>query len=162
MTPQILVDQLKASKEYLDRATRELSEEDSAYAPDTDAFTDAQQMAHIANTVDWFVEGAFGSGFNLDFEADIQNVKKVTSLKEARAMCTNSYDNATKLIGSKTTEEIAEPMPAGPIMGGDPKFVIVSGIVEHTAHHRGSLSVYTRLCGKVPPMPYMEVEPSNS
>ena len=44
----------------------------------------------------------------------------------------------------------------------DPKFVAVSGIVEHTAHHRGSLSTYTRLCGKVPPMPYMEVEPSNS
>jgi uncharacterized damage-inducible protein DinB len=26
--------------------------------------------------------------------------------------------------------------------------------VEHTAHHRGALTVYSRLLGKVPPMPY--------
>ncbi len=69
MTPQILIDQLKSSKEYLDRATRELTEEDSTYAPDADSFTTAQQMAHIAATVDWFIEGAFGDGFNMDFEA---------------------------------------------------------------------------------------------
>jgi uncharacterized damage-inducible protein DinB len=27
-------------------------------------------------------------------------------------------------------------------------------MVEHTAHHRGALTVYSRKLGKVPPMPY--------
>ncbi|MFP6582212.1 MAG: DinB family protein [Candidatus Hydrogenedentota bacterium] len=41
------------------------------------------------------------------------------------------------------------------IMGSVPKHVVLGGIVEHTAHHRGALTVYTRLAGKVPAMPYM-------
>ena len=36
----------------------------------------------------------------------------------------------------------------------EPRLGVVSGIVDHTAHHRGSLAVYARLRGKVPPMPY--------
>ncbi len=160
MTPQIFASQLTASKEYLDRATRELSEEDSTYAPDADALTVAQQFGHIAKTVDWFVEGAFGAGFDMNFDEHVLILKDIASLKEARALVTESYDTAIALILSKTAEELFEPMPAGPIMGGDPKLAIVSGIVEHTAHHRGSLSVYTRLCGKIPPMPYMETEPT--
>ena len=162
MTPQILVDQLKASKEYLDRATSELSEADSTYAPDDEAFTTAQQMSHIAKTVDWLMEGGFGEGFDMNFEEQATILRDIASLKGARSLCAQSYDNAIKLIASKSTEEIFEPMPEGPIMGGDPKFVVVSVIVEHTAHHRGSLSTYTRLCGKVPPMPYADVEPSNA
>lgn len=140
MTPQILIDQLKSGKEYLDRATRELTEADSTYAPDADSFAAAQQRAHIAKTVDWFMEGAFGDGFDMNFEEHVTVLKDITSLKGARSLCTQSYDNAIKLIASKTTDEIFEPMPAGSVMGGDPKFVAVSGIVEHTAHHRGSLS----------------------
>ena len=31
---------------------------------------------------------------------------------------------------------------------------IVWAMVEHTAHHRGALTVYSRPLGKVPPMPY--------
>jgi len=47
------------------------------------------------------------------------------------------------------------PMPEGPVLGGAPRIAIVSGITDHTAHHRGALTVYARLSGKVPPMPYM-------
>ena len=39
-------------------------------------------------------------------------------------------------------------------MGGQPIGDIVWSIVEHTAHHRGALTVYSRLLGKVPIMPY--------
>ena len=39
-------------------------------------------------------------------------------------------------------------------MSGAPRLAVVSGIVDHTAHHRGALSVYCRLLNKVPPMPY--------
>ena len=34
--------------------------------------------------------------------------------------------------------------------------VVVSAITDHTAHHRGALTVYARVSGLVPPMPYMD------
>ena len=40
-------------------------------------------------------------------------------------------------------------------MGGQPVSDVFWGLVDHTAHHRGALTVYARLLGKVPPMPYM-------
>jgi uncharacterized damage-inducible protein DinB len=39
-------------------------------------------------------------------------------------------------------------------MGGQPVSDIVWATVEHTAHHRGALTVYSRSLGKVLPMPY--------
>jgi uncharacterized damage-inducible protein DinB len=39
-------------------------------------------------------------------------------------------------------------------MGGQPISDIVWGMVEHTAHHRGALTVYSRQLGKIPVMPY--------
>ena len=33
---------------------------------------------------------------------------------------------------------------------------IASAITDHTAHHRGALTVYARVSGLVPPMPYMD------
>jgi uncharacterized damage-inducible protein DinB len=40
-------------------------------------------------------------------------------------------------------------------MGGQAMSGVVWGMIEHTAHHRGALTVYSRLLGKVPPMPYV-------
>ena len=156
MTPENLVKQLKASKEYLDRASRELTEEDSTFAPHADSFTTAQQFAHLAWCVDWYVEGAFGDGFDMNFEEHDTIARKVTSLAKAREKCERSFASVIQLIASKSPEDVLELLPEGPVMGGQPKLAIIAGIVEHTAHHRGALGVYTRLRGKVPPMPYME------
>jgi len=60
-------------------------------------------------------------------------------------------------VKSHTAEEWATPLAPGPIMGGAPRLAVFSAIAEHTAHHRGALSVYSRLLGKVPPMPYGEM-----
>jgi uncharacterized damage-inducible protein DinB len=47
-------------------------------------------------------------------------------------------------------------LPKDGVMGGAPRIAIVGAIADHTAHHRGALTVYARLLGVVPPMPYME------
>jgi len=39
-------------------------------------------------------------------------------------------------------------------MGGEPRAAVVGAIVDHMAHHRGALSVYARLLGYAPPIPY--------
>lgn len=147
--------QLLASKEFFERSTRVLEEADSAFRPAEGMMTAAQQVAHAAQTIDWFVEGASGTkGFDLDFASHAKALESVTSLTAARQMLETAFAGAVDFIRSCDAEKLAQPLPAGPIMGGQPVSDIVWGIVEHTAHHRGALTVYSRLRGKVPVMPY--------
>ncbi len=155
--PYNFANQLLASKDFFDRSTRVLEEPDSAFRPKDVTMTAAQQVAHTAQTVDWFINGiSRPEGFDLDFEKQAKALENVTSLKIARQMLDTAYARAVEFIRSRTPEQLAEPLPPGPIMGGQPTTDIVWAIVEHSAHHRGALTVYSRLLGKVPIMPYGE------
>jgi uncharacterized damage-inducible protein DinB len=117
--------------------------------------TAAQLVAHTAQTIDWFVQGVSRpEGFDLDFEKHAKALEGVTSLSTARQMLETAYANAIHFLRSRSPEDFSRPLPPGPIMGGQPVSDIVWGIVEHTAHHRGALTVYSRLLERVPPMPY--------
>lgn len=153
-----LVEQMNTSKEYFDRSTRVLVEADSAFAPLPDLMSVAQQVAHTAHTLDWFIEGATRpEGFRLDFEEFGKQVSAVTSLKAARTWLDRAHANFIAVIGKMSDAELFAPLPAGPVMGGAPKLAIVSAVADHTAHHRGVLTVYSRLLNKVPAMPYMDM-----
>jgi uncharacterized damage-inducible protein DinB len=69
-------------------------------------------------------------------------------------MLAAAYANAVQFLRSRSAEDLARPLPPGPVMGGAPVTDIVWSMVEHSAHHRGALTVYARELGKVPPMPY--------
>ena len=147
--------QLVASQDFFERSTRVLDEADSGFRPREGMMTVAQQVAHTAQTLDWFIEGAFRpEGYDLDFAKHAQALEAVTSLAAARQMLKAAYANAIQVLRSCSAEDLARPLPAGPIMGGQPISDIVWAMVEHTAHHRGALTVYSRELGKVPPMPY--------
>lgn len=144
--------------QFFERSTRNLTEEDSEYAPVAGAYTASQHVAHVALTLDWFLEGAFApGGFDMDFASHDKQARAVTSLAAARRMVERSGARFIEKLSSLSESEWRAPIAAGPIMGGMPRFHIVEGLVDHTAHHRGALTVYTRLRGKVPPMPYMEM-----
>jgi uncharacterized damage-inducible protein DinB len=148
---------VKQALQFLSRTCSVFQEEDSGYSPDPGMFTVAQQVAHVAQTIDWFMDGGFsGKGFDLDFSAHHDEVRSFTSLKDAFIRLAQSVDNAATILGNQTAEQMMEPLPDGPIMPGEPKAAIVGAIAEHTAHHRGALSVYARLLGYAPPMPYSE------
>jgi hypothetical protein len=132
-----------------------LTEEDSLVVPVEGMISAAQQVAHIAQTVDWFLEGVFGDGFDMGFEESTKEIMAVSSLDVARKWLNDSYDSAASMIGGKSEEELAELLPEGSLMGSTPKVLVLCGIAEHTAQHRSALTVYTRLAGKVPSMPYM-------
>ena len=150
--------QLDNAYTCFERSTRSLSEEDSTFTPADGTFTAAGQIAHVAQTVDWFMEGAFRpEGFDTDFEAHQQEVRRVTSLAEARSWLARSVANARQVIADRTEEEWAAPLPPGPVMGGLPRASIFNGITDHTAHHRGALTMYARARGKTPPNPYVDV-----
>lgn len=153
-----LIAELNATKEFFDRGTRALEEGDSSYSPQASMMTAAQQIAHVAQTLDWFVEGATRpEGFDLNFDEHAKAVAKITSIKAAREWHDRSHKNVVATIEKMSDAELHSPLPPGPVMGGYPKVAIVGSIVDHTAHHRGALSVYTRLIGKIPPMPYMDM-----
>jgi uncharacterized damage-inducible protein DinB len=147
--------QLVASQDFFERSTRVLDEADSGFRPREGMMTVAQQVAHTAQTLDWFIEGAFRpEGFDLDFAKHAQALEAMTSLAAARQMLKAAYANAIQFLRSRSPEDLAQPLPPGPVMGGQPISDIVWSMVEHTAHHRGALTVYSRELGKVPPMPY--------
>jgi uncharacterized damage-inducible protein DinB len=108
-------------------------------------------------TLDWFVEGASRpEGFDLDHAKHATAIEGVTSLAGARQWLAKAFESAIGFVRSKTPEELAAPLPEGPVMGGQAVSEIVWAMVEHTAHHRGALTVYSRLLGKVPQMPYFD------
>jgi len=148
--------QLHSAKKFFDTSTKMLDESDSGFKPSPEMMTTAQHVAHVAQTVDWFIEGAMRpEGLAEDFDVQMAKVMKVTSLREARAWLDKAVDNATRTLESTNMDKLMAPLPQNTIMGGAARVSVVGGIVEHTAHHRGALSVYARLRGKVPPIPYM-------
>ncbi|WP_321475623.1 DinB family protein [uncultured Paludibaculum sp.] len=155
---QMLAGQMAAMKEYFDRSTRALEEADSGFAPQAGLFTTAQVVAHVAQTVEWFLDGAFAAtGFSLDFEKMDAEVRAVTSLTAAHAWFEKACATVQASIAAHSEEEWLAALPPGPIMGGLPRVAIFNALTDHTAHHRGALTVYTRLLNKVPPMPYMDM-----
>jgi len=147
--------QLLTSREFFGRSTSVLGDADSEFRPQEGVMTVAQHVAHAAQTIDWFVEGVSRpEGFDLDFETPFRALAAITSLATAREMLDTAYANAIQFIRARGAEGMSQPIPPGPVMGGQPVSDIVWAIVEHTAHHRGALAVYSRLLGKVPPMPY--------
>jgi uncharacterized damage-inducible protein DinB len=147
--------QILASKDFFERSTSVLDEADSEFRPRDEMMTVAQQVMHTAQTLNWFIDGVTRSaGFDLNFEAAALALKEAKSLTEARATFNEASERACDFLRSKTPEELAQPLPPGPIMGGQPMSDIVWAMLDHNAHHRGALTVYARLLGKTPLMPY--------
>ncbi len=150
------VAELKRTEQFFTRSTRALSEEHSGVRPAPGMMSAAQQVAHAAQTIDWFIEGAFRpEGFDMNFEAHAKALENCTSLTAARAWFEKAVAAARATLSTKSDAELMAPITAGPIMGGAPRIAIMSGITDHTAHHRGALTVYARVNGIVPPNPYM-------
>lgn len=152
----ILLHEIESAREFLLRSLKPLEEKDSAFKPDENAYSVAGQVMHIALTISWFEEGAFGSGFTMDFEEHDKQAKACTSLADAVEKFNAAIDSFKSAVEKRSVEELSENFPENPIMNG-PKYTIVYGVVDHTAHHRGSLMVYIRLLGKTPVMPYMDM-----
>ena len=114
-------------------STRGAEEADSGFAPTEGAMTTAQQVAHVAHTVDWFMQGAFRpEGFDLDFEAHAKEILTVESLAAAREWVDRAFDAAIETTASKSGDELSESLPPGMVMGGEPRLAIYSGIQDHT------------------------------
>ncbi len=151
---QGMAGQLEASLKHMQATASIFGEEDFGYAPKDGLYTVAGHIAHAADSVDWFVAGAFGDGWNMDFDAMIKAAKEVGSLARANEWLVDAYRAAAKAVRLASAEELLAPIPDTRIMAGAPRLAIVGSIMDHTAHHRGALAVYARLLDREPPMPY--------
>ncbi|MCB1181863.1 DinB family protein [bacterium] len=155
MSPNAYAVPVKQALQFFSRTCSVFNEDDSAYAPTPGQFTVAQHVAHVAQTIDWFLAGGFSpEGFDLDFASHQAQVRAVDSLAEAMTWLARSVDAASATLSAQSAQDMMAPIAEGPIMAGEPRAAIVAAIAEHTAHHRGSLAVYARLLGYAPPMPY--------
>jgi uncharacterized damage-inducible protein DinB len=154
MLGKILTLQVEQTAKFFRTTTSIFEPDDAGFAPDPEMFTVAGQIAHTGLTLDWFMAGAFGPGWDMDFEADVARAKAITSLEAARQAFEGGIANAIRTIGAASDADLMAPIPNDVVMDGAPRQAIVGAIVDHCAHHRGALAVYARLLGKVPPMPY--------
>ena len=84
MADNMLVATLQNQKTMFLRSTGALDEADSGFAPAEGMFTVAQQVAHVAQSLDWFVDGAFQreDGPNLDFAGADQEIRKISGCRQ--------------------------------------------------------------------------------
>lgn len=153
MTKAFLLYELNNSLKFFLTVVSGFHETDSAYAPQTGVYTVAAQIQHTALTVEWFLEGAFGKGFDMNFEHHDQKARDAKSIYQSVQHLKDAYGKLTAFVESHELSVFEEEFPAGSVMSGQ-KFGILFGVVDHAAHHRGQLSQYLRSLGKVPPMPY--------
>lgn len=148
-------DSIKRTKTFFDNSTKIFDEKDADFAPKPEMYTVAQQIAHTAQTIDWFVDGAFRpEGMTSDFEAMEKDVRAIVTLKAARDWMDRAEERAVQKLAKTSMMDLMQPI-SGHVMAGAPRLAICEAIADHTGHHRGALGVYARLLGKVPPMPYM-------
>ena len=149
-----LVAQLKTSHGYIRKMISIFGEEDAGFAPQPELYTVAGHIAHAADSVEWFVEGAFGEGWNMDFDGLIAAARAVETLEEAVAWLDRAFEKAIAAFEAASDDDLNAPIPDERIMPDASRCDIVWPLVDHTAHHRGALTVYARLLGKVPGMMY--------
>ena len=154
MLKEGLIEQLKTQQYFFLNTISCLTEEDSGFRPNEEMYTVAQHIGHTAHSITWFFDGVFGeNGFDMNFENYSEKMQKFTSLDQGVKDFKEAIEKGIELLNKLPESELMKPI-TGEIMTGAPRAAAVSGIADHTAHHRGALSVYARLLGKKPTMPY--------
>lgn len=141
-------------RKYLNNILKDFTEENADYAPADGMMTVAQQVRHIAQTIGWFREGAFGEGFDTDFEAHQTEIRKPTTLAQSLDTLNAAYDDWIAFLEGLTEADLNAPMEKNEFFGTAPKAAVVTSCMDHTAHHRGALSVYLRMLSVTPTLVY--------
>ena len=151
-----LIQEIAVTERFFFKSIETLNSADALFKPQADMYSVCAHIHHVADSIEWFIDGAFkhADGFAMNFEELIAQSHQQTDFDGSVSYARKAFAYAIECIGQQSEEQLLSPLPDGPIMGGAPRLAVVSGIVDHTAHHRGALSVYARLLGKVAPMPY--------
>jgi len=154
MNSETAVQHLQHERHFLLNIVKDFQPEDENFRPTPEMMTVAQQIRHIALTIHWFEEGAFGGGFDMDFAKMEEECQKPWTLDEAVALLSQTYEEFIHRLQNLDDKEFLTLLPDNSIMGKVPRFAAILANNEHTAHHRGALTVYIRLLGRTPSFVY--------
>lgn len=145
---------IKTERHYLQNILKDFRPEHGDFKPSEEMRTVGQQIKHIALTTKFYYETVFGSGFTMSFEDYKAEMKKPISLEKALKDLDECYNKAESLVGNKTAAELNAPLPDNPMLGEGTLESVIIRNTDHTAHHRGALTVYLRLLGIKPQIIY--------
>jgi uncharacterized damage-inducible protein DinB len=156
MDGHLAASHLKKERHYLMNVVNAFKPEHADFRPVEGMMSVAQMIHHIAYTITWFRVGAFGEGFDMDFAKMEEENSKKRTLKEALDALNAAYDEFEAFLEPLSEAEIFAPMADNPLFGAAPRIAALSSNTDHTAHHRGALTVYLRLLGVQPVMVYAD------
>lgn len=115
MSRESNVGMLQSAHQFFERTLSCFEEKDADFRATPEMFSVAEQVAHTAQTVDWFIEGALEpTGFSLEFEAHEKEIRSVTSLADAKARLTKAFDRAVQVATDRDDAFWAGALPEGP------------------------------------------------
>jgi uncharacterized damage-inducible protein DinB len=154
MTPAQLADTARGDRHFLNNVLNVLPADAGDSAPLPGMMSAAHQIAHIAMTIEWFIDGTFGKGFSDDFSAQQAMLSQSLTIAEARVRLDAAWDRWIALVEATTPESLQQTVPPNPFFQDKPRETVIMYNSDHTAHHRGILTVYLRHLGITPPMVY--------
>jgi uncharacterized damage-inducible protein DinB len=154
MSEQPHVMMMEIERKHLFNILNDFTPEQGDFRPVEGMMTAAQLIRHIARAIKWFREGGFGDGFDMDFEKWAADDSKPVSLADAKDELNRTYDDFIEFLKGKDMGDLMQPMVTNEIFGDSPRIAVLHANQDHTAHHRGALTVYLRLLGKTPTLVY--------
>lgn len=173
-----IINQVNKHKEFFNRTISCFSEEDAGFQPRQDMLSVVGHINHVTAGMELMLSGIFKefkrfqgrqyvskrpgsnwSEWNMEWtKTSNQDPRQEDrSLSTARKAFNETMDIVQEVFVNLSAEELMKPFSANPMRLVMPWAVLQVGIFDHTAHHRGALSSYARLCGKEPKIPYFEM-----
>jgi len=118
-----------------------------SYKPTPEMRTFAQQMGHIAHTIDWMYEHVV-----LQMQEDKTKPLDVTTMSKSEVIeyLKNAFERGRNNINSLSEEDLKQ-MVAFFNSGNLSKRLGVLSVYNHITNHRAKANLYIRLCGITPP-----------
>src|SRR4029077_14077181 len=102
MPDHAFAESIRTMQRFFETTTKCFDASDAAFAAKPGLFTVAQHIAHTAQTLRWFVDGAFApGGMRMDFEEMEKEVRAVTTLFEAREVFQSACADTIKIVEEK-------------------------------------------------------------
>ncbi|EON78938.1 hypothetical protein ADIS_0531 [Lunatimonas lonarensis] len=135
------------SKRYLVAMADAMPAERYDFRPSEEEMTFAEQLMHIAVTVEWHIASRF-EGLNTPYR--VKEYQAAGLDKEAiKAVLVREMDKAAERIRNADPARLSETNSYGELQRTGRQFLLLAA--DHIAHHRGQLVVYLRMNAIKPP-----------
>jgi uncharacterized damage-inducible protein DinB len=146
-----LVPEFEAEMRETGRMLAAVPEIHREYRPDPESRSALELAWHIVSSEIWLLEGIVNGQLAPEQARLPRHIRSVQDVIDLHRTSVPELLDQVRQLGP---EGLLRTMPFN--AEDNPSIVYLSFLIRHTAHHRGALTVYARLLGKTPLMPYGE------